>query len=332
MMYPLRFEPIFRRYIWGGKKLGTILQKPIGDETCAESWEIVDHGEDQSVVLYGDLAGKTLGQLVTNHGADLLGSKAFEQINSDSVPKQLRGRFPLLLKFLDASRSLSVQVHPDDEMGATLSPPDLGKTEAWYVMNAEPGAKIYAGLKQGVDAEQFREAIGSGNTESVLHSFEPKSGECVFIKAGTIHAIGEGLLIAEIQQASDTTFRVFDWNRVDKDGNPRDLHVEESLQATNFDLGPVNAVVPKPTEHDNVTTIVESSKFVMRRWSLDQPIAIEDDQLHIIAVTRGTIQIENDPGNTPLEIGQTALIPACCKSVAINPEAGTEILDIVLPT
>lgn len=330
MMYPLRFKPIFRRYIWGGEKLGTILNKPIGEETCAESWEIVDHNEDQSVVQYGDLAGMTLRQLVENHGAQLLGEPALAQINDDSVPAQLRGRFPLLLKFLDANRSLSVQVHPDDKMGATLSPPDLGKTEAWYVMSAEPGAKIYAGLKAGVDADQLREAISKGETESVIHSFEPKAGDCVFIKAGTLHAIGAGLLIAEIQQASDTTFRVFDWNRVDKDGKPRELHVEESLQATNF-TGPVDVVTPRPTECENATTIVESAKFVMRRWNLEQPVCIDDNKLHIVAVTGGQVQIEGEPSGMPLRLGQTALIPASCGPVNITPQPNAEILDIYLP-
>ena len=158
-MYPLRFEPLFRRYIWGGRRLADVLSKPIGDQTAAESWEVVDHQDDQSIVRFGDLSGKSLRELIAGHGNDLIGSQLMEKISSDGLPDHLRNRFPLLLKFLDANRNLSVQVHPDDEFGATLSPPDLGKTEAWYVMHADPGSKIYAGLKAGVTAESFRSAV-----------------------------------------------------------------------------------------------------------------------------------------------------------------------------
>ena len=173
-MYPLRFQPAFRRYIWGGRRLADVLSKLIGDQKAAESWEIVDHGDDQSVVQFGSFSGSSLHELVLAHGADLVGEKVWQQINSDQLPAALRQRFPLLLKFLDANRDLSVQVHPDDQMGATLSPPDLGKTEAWYVLHADPGAKVYAGLKQGVTKEKFAAAIQAGETESLLHAFEAK--------------------------------------------------------------------------------------------------------------------------------------------------------------
>ena len=146
-MYPLRFEPLFQRYIWGGRRLADVLNKPIGEQTAAESWEVVDHQDSQSIVRYGTLAGQTLRQLIADSGDALVGERAMKSISSPDQPAHLRNRFPLLLKFLDANRHLSVQVHPDDQMGATLDPPDLGKTEAWYVMHADPGAKIFAGLK-----------------------------------------------------------------------------------------------------------------------------------------------------------------------------------------
>ena len=150
-MYPLRFEPLFRRYLWGGRRLAEVLNKPIGDESAAESWEVVYHGPDQSVVAFGPLAWTSLHQLVENQGEQLLGKALVDQLMSPSIPDQLRGRFPLLLKFLDANKDLSVQVHPDDAFGATMDTPDLGKTEAWYVMHADPGAKIYSGLKRRHD-------------------------------------------------------------------------------------------------------------------------------------------------------------------------------------
>ncbi len=329
-MYPLRFRPLFRRYIWGGRRLATVLNKPIGEDLCAESWEIVDHGDDQSVVKYGQFAGSSLRELVADHGQALLGTSVLQQITCVDTPTNLQGRFPLLLKFLDANRSLSVQVHPDDHLGAKLDPPDLGKTEAWYVMHADPGAKIYAGLKPGVTSDDLRSAISNGTTEHLLHSFEPMPGDCVFIRAGTLHAIGQGLLIAEIQQASDTTYRIFDWNRVDRDGNPRPLHIEESLTATNFELGPVDPIAPQQTDSSNADIIVSCEKFVMRKWELNEPTQFHDDKMHILAVTQGEIELSGDPSGQALTLGDTALVPACC-STTITPTEPTSLLEIHLP-
>ena len=331
MLYPLRFQPVFRRYIWGGNRLASVLNKPIGNESCAESWEIADHNDDQSVVAFGSLQGTTLGQLIEQHGELLLGSTVLNKINSPEVPINLKGRFPLILKFLDANKNLSVQVHPDDRLGARLDPPDLGKTEAWYVMHADPGAKIYAGLKPGVTRDQFSAAIESGTTENLLHSFEPAVGDCVFIRAGTLHAIGSGLLIAEIQQASDTTFRVFDWNRVDSDGNARQLHVEESLEATDFELGPIAPSLSHATKFENAVTIVENDKFVMRKWSISEPVEIVDEKLHIFAVTGGQVRVDGDPCDIPITLGGTILVPACQEKIVLTPEADSEVLDIFLP-
>ena len=331
-MYPLRFEPIFQRYLWGGRRLAEVLGKPIGDETCAESWEIVDHNQHQSVVKYGDLAGKSLHELIEQMGATLLGDRVWKQITDSSLPPQLQKRFPLLLKFLDANKHLSVQVHPDDAYGATLDPPDLGKTEAWYVMHADEGAKIYAGLKAGVTKEQFREAVENKQTEETLHSFSPKTGDCVFIRAGTMHAIGAGLLIAEIQQASNTTFRVFDWNRVDKDGKPRDLHIEQSIKATDFEMGPVSAIAPIPTDNPAAQTIVSDPKFVMRRWDISEPAEIKcNGSFHILAVIKGAIEVAGDPSGESVTLGKTMLIPADCGSVSLRPKGQAQVLDIFVP-
>lgn len=331
-MYPLRFEPIFQRYLWGGRRLADVLQKPIGKETCAESWEIVDHNQHQSVVKFGDLSGKTLHELIVESGSELLGERILKQISDEGLPPELRNRFPLLLKFLDANKHLSVQVHPDDTYGATLDPPDLGKTEAWYVMHADEGSKIFAGLNADVTKESFRSAIENGETESTLSSFQPKAGDCVFIKAGTMHAIGAGLLIAEIQQASNTTFRVFDWNRVDKDGKPRDLHIEQSIETTNFDLGPVAPAVSSDTDFENAKTLVTDPKFVLRRWQIDHETKIKcEDSFHILAVINGSITVSNDPSGMPLTMGQTMLVPASQSSFTLSPNEKTELLDIYIP-
>lgn len=332
-MYPLRFKPLFRRYIWGGRRLADVLGKPIGDETAAESWEVVDHQDDQSVVSYGELAGSTLSQLLSQHGTDLVGEQLLGRINSSELPSHLQNRFPLLLKFLDANRHLSVQVHPDDQYGATLSPPDLGKTEAWYVMHADPGARIFAGLKDGVTAESFRAAIEAGETESLLHSFEPAKGDCVFIRAGTMHAIGEGLLIAEIQQASNTTFRVYDWGRVGTDGNPRPLHIEQAIKATNFARGPVQSEQPKPADRDGWNTIVACEKFVMNRGTISEPQSIGGDgKFRILAVTSGEMTVEGDPSGAAMSLSDTMLLPACLGPATLTPNGEAEVLEIFVPS
>ena len=332
-MYPLRFQPIFRRYLWGGRRLAEVLHKPIGSESAAESWEIVDHENDQSVVAYGSLAGTSLRDLIAESGVELLGQSVLNQIADDDVPAHLRGRFPLLLKFLDANQHLSVQVHPDDRYGATLSPPDLGKTEAWYVLHAEEGARIYAGLKPGITKKAFSAAVAAGEIEKTLHSFQPRTGDCVFIPAGTMHAIGAGLLIAEIQQASNTTFRVYDWGRVQSDGQPRPLHIDQAIEVTDFSRGPVHPESTKKSHDGGWSELVACDKFVMSKAVIDRKVKVGGDgRFHILAITRGELEMELDPGNSPMRLGQTALLPASLAAIELNPgDEGAEFLEIHLP-
>ena len=271
-MYPLRFEPLLKQYLWGGRRLGTVLNKPIGDgDDYAESWEVVDHESGQSVVCNGELAGKTLKELLVEHGPELLGRH------------HPVDRFPLLFKFLDANRQLSVQVHPDDAGAARLSPPDLGKTEAWVIMSAEPGSYIYAGLKRGFDRPALEREVARQTTELCLHKVHPQAGDCIFIPAGTVHAIGPGLVVAEIQQASNTTFRLFDWNRVGKDGQSRELHIEQALDAIDYGRGPVDPRKPVQLEA-GCEQLVACEKFVLNRWQLTDSKAIgAPDTFQILA-------------------------------------------------
>lgn len=236
---PLRFHPIFQDYIWGGQRLYQQFKKARPGERCAESWELVDHADHQSTVSEGIYQGQTLSQLIQRFGPSLLGTKVWQQVQSPNLPANLQRRFPLLFKFLDAAKTLSVQVHPNDCQAAQLSPADLGKTEAWLVLAAEPDALIYAGLKQPTSVFDLSQALQSGQVEDLLYSFTPQPGDCVFIPAGTIHALGAGLVVAEIQQASNTTYRLFDWNRVDQHGKSRPLHVEAALKVSILDQGPV---------------------------------------------------------------------------------------------
>ncbi|HEX6963411.1 MAG TPA: type I phosphomannose isomerase catalytic subunit [Lacipirellula sp.] len=326
--YLLRFQPLFRRYLWGGRRLAAMLGKPLGEgDDYAESWEIVDHGADQSVVRAGPLAGQALGELVRNHRRELLG----EVQRAGSVSARSNESFPLLFKFLDCNRTLSVQVHPNDQQAAELHPPDLGKTEAWVVLHAEPGSKIYSGLKEGVTREALAAAIDAGRVEECLHSFDAKAGDCVFIPAGTVHALGAGLVIAEIQQASDTTFRLFDWNRVDATGKPRPLHVDQSLAVIDYATGPVAPQMPRRIA-PGVERLVECDKFVLQRREAAAPTTVGGDgRFHLLAVIEGQVQATSDPLGSPLARGMTALVPAAAGPIELKPQGRAVVLDIFLP-
>lgn len=316
----LQFKPILREYVWGGRRLAE-LGKTLGDgEHYAESWEVVDHGVDQSIVAGGPLAGVTLHELVKNHGPKLLGRH------------HPQPQFPLLFKYLDCQRTLSVQVHPNDEQATKLDPPDLGKTEAWVVLAAEPGSRIYAGLTPGVDRATLERELARGNCESCLHAFEPRIGDCLLIEAGTVHALGAGLLVAEIQQASNTTFRLFDWNRLDTDGKPRTLHVQQSLDTIDYRRGPVSPVSPQSTTRPHIERLVACDKFILDRWQVDTPQTFEnDDRFHIVTAIDGSVTLRSADLQHELRRGDTRLLPACCHKCDVVPQGRAVLLDMYLP-
>jgi mannose-6-phosphate isomerase len=255
-----------------------------------------------------------------HHGDELFGGNAPQS------------QFPLLFKFLDCNRTLSVQVHPNDEQAALLDPPDLGKTEAWVVLAIEPGSKIYAGLKDGVTRETLSTAITSGTCDQCLHEFEPRVGDCVFIQAGTVHALGAGLVIAEIQQASDTTFRLFDWNRVDAEGRPRQLHIKESLEVADCARGPISSQKPQPTDSPERERLVDCDKFILDRLTISHPQTIGgDERFHLLVPLTGAITVSGDPVPEPLSLGETCLIPAAAGSAELVPAGDAVVLDIYLP-
>jgi mannose-6-phosphate isomerase len=333
MPYPYRFQPLFRRYLWGGRRLNTVLRKPIGSgDDYAESWEIADHGDDQSVVVNGPRKGQSLNCLVQELGPKLLGEAWNARIHADDVPPNLRGRFPLLFKFLDASLPLSVQVHPGDKMASQMSTPDWGKSEAWYVLYADENSRIYAGLHQNIQRPQLARAVTAGAIESTLHSFVPRTGDCIFIPAGTVHAIGGDLLIAEIQQASDTTFRLFDWNRVDSTGCPRELHVAQAMEAIDFRRGPIQPVRPHTGEHPDSQLLVACDKFVLSRWTLKRPVTLGGDQkMRMIAVISGSLDLEFAETKESMKVGHCTLIPAGCSRCELRSSNHAVFLEIHLP-
>lgn len=322
-LYPLRMEPLFRQYLWGGRKLATHLGKPIGPEgPYAESWEVCDHGADQSRVAFGPLAGTTLGELVRHRGEELLGRHAPQP------------QFPLLLKFLDCHQNLSIQVHPNDQQAARLEPPDQGKTEAWYIIEAEPGATAYVGLKRGVDRAALQRAIERGTLAECLQPVPPQPGDVLFVPAGMVHALGAGLLVAEIQQASDTTFRLDDWGRLGPDGKPRPLHVAQALEVIDFSLPPGEVRRPQPSDADrpHLQRLVECDKFVLSCWSLHAPRPVGgDDRCHLLAVLEGAVGVAGDPASRPLRRGETMLLPAASGAVQLAPSEPTTVLEVHLP-
>ncbi len=322
-MQPLEFHPILKRIRWGGTRLGAVLGKPIGDAVdFAESWEIADHGDDQSVAAKGPYAGWTLRRLVAERERELFGRQAG------------RDQFPLLIKFLDAHDRLSLQVHPDDRLAIGYDPLENGKTETWVILDARPGSRIYAGLKTGVDRRRLERSLDGGNIEECLHRFTAGRGDCVFIPAGTVHAIGEGILLAEIQQSSDLTFRLHDWGRLGSDGKPRPLHVNEALCCIDFDRGPVDPVVPQvisKCDHP-VEELVRCDYFVLRRHRTEKPFVLSpDERFHIVMVLAGSARMVCGTDRTHLTTGQTVLLPASCPDVHFAPTADLVLLETFVP-
>lgn len=317
----LRFTPLLKRLRWGGRRLGTMLHKPVGEgDDYAESWELCDHGADQSIVAGGPFAGWPLCRLVQERGAELLGRHAGIR------------QFPLLLKYLDACDRLSVQVHPNDEQARVRRPGELGKTEAWVILDADRGSVIYAGLKRGVTRDALAATIENGTVEECLHRIPVSGGDCLFIPAGTVHAIGEGVLLAEVQQSSDLTYRLFDWNRVGADGNPRPLHIEEALACIDFERGPVSKTVSRVLANDRghlVEELVRCPYFNLLRHTATGPIVIPaDGRCHALMLLDGQLQTGDQEDSPILERGSTLLVPASFLPRSVAPGEKSVFLEV----
>jgi len=296
--------------IWGGHRLASLFGKRTPPTaTIGESWEIVDRPEAQSVVRNGPFRDRTLHELWTRDRKVIFGD----------VPDA--PRFPLLIKLLDAHDQLSLQVHPPEKVAAKLK--GEPKTEFWYVASAIPGARLHVGLRKAVTREQFADAVRGGTVADVVHSIEVKPGASMFLPAGRFHAVGAGNVLVEVQQNSDTTYRVYDWNRVDDNGKPRQLHVEQALESIDF-----NDVAPALTQPDG-EMLVHNQLFEIQKWNLDAAREIvPPGQFSIICCLTGSVRCVD----VDLRPGEFALIPAALKDRKVQPrEEGTMLLRITLP-
>ncbi|HLW34569.1 MAG TPA: type I phosphomannose isomerase catalytic subunit [Chthoniobacterales bacterium] len=310
VLSPLTFEPVFMERIWGGHRLASLFgKKTPPTATIGESWEIVDRPEAQSVVRNGPFRDRTLHELWSRDRKTIFGDLP------DSP------RFPLLIKLLDAHDRLSLQVHPPEKIAATLG--GEAKTEFWYVASAIPGAKLYVGLRKEVTSDQFAEAVRTGAVAELVHSFEVKTGDSMFLPSGRFHAIGAGNVLVEIQQNSDTTYRVYDWNRTDDTGKARQLHVEQALKSIDF-----NDITPNLTGPDG-ELLVQNDLFEIQKWTLGGPRVVAPvGQFAIICCLTGALRCVD----VDLRPGEFALVPATLADRKVQPrEDGTTLLRVTIP-
>lgn len=323
-LYPLKFAPIYKDKIWGGNKIKSVLNKDFGNlPNCGESWELSGVEGNISVVTNGYLAGNDLNELIEVYMGDLVGEEIYEQFGNE---------FPLLIKFIDANDDLSIQVHPDDEMAAERHN-SYGKTEMWYVIQADKGAKLQSGFNQQVDQELYLEKLEKVELTDILNFEEVTSGDVFFIPAGRVHAIGKGILLAEIQQTSDITYRIYDYDRRDDKGNTRELHTDLALDAIDYTVFPEYKTKYEPKANESVelasckyftTNVLELNEIVEKDYS-------QLDSFVIYICLEGRVCIENISGPEWIQKGETILIPASIEGVVLNPIAGyAKLLEVYI--
>jgi len=322
MLYPLTFQPIFKERVWGGRNLERLYRKPLPPGVpIGESWEITDRPAAASVVENGPLAGKDLRWLMEHYPKELLGPARAQN-----------GRFPLLIKLLDAQEKLSLQVHPPASVAARFG--GEPKTEMWYIADARPGAEIYAGLRRDVTRSGFERKINDGTVADCFHRLPVKAGDVMFLPSGRVHAIGAGLVIFEIQQNSDTTFRVFDWNRPGLDGHPRELHLEQSLQCIDFnDFEPSLAKIGVRSDEAGaieLRTLAIDPLFSVTSIKVlrDELFALRGGSVEIIGVLEGRLNAVHRDGETQLAPGQFCLKPAGVERLTLRFQTPIHFLQI----
>lgn len=326
-LYPLLFNPVYRNYLWGGDGISRVFGRKTPPPPVAESWELSAYEEGMSTVRNGPLAGKTLQDVVRLFGPRLLGTGL-------GAANERPGSFPLLLKILDARHQLSVQVHPDNA-SAKKSGGDP-KTELWYVLDASPSASVYAGLRPAVTPEQFKAAVRDGHLEELLVQIPVSAGDAIYVPGGTVHAINAGCLIFEVQQTSNTTYRIFDWNRTDPDGNGRELHVEKALEVIHWDYPATCKAPPRRLGFfatNELWEVVSCPFFRVEKLILNEDwiSAMDGRCFHALFCISGAATIRS--ANVALKVGhgETILMPAALGNYCIVPEPTASFLRITCP-
>ncbi|MFA9371293.1 MAG: type I phosphomannose isomerase catalytic subunit [Labilibaculum antarcticum] len=322
-LYPLKFTPILKDKIWGGSKLKTVLNKDFSPlPNAGESWEISGVEGDISVVSNGFLAGNDLEELIEIYMGDLVGDKVYENFGIE---------FPLLIKFIDANDVLSIQVHPDDELSKERHNA-YGKTEMWYVIEADKGSELIVGFNQDISKEEYLAKLEEGKLEDILNNAPVKEGSCFFIPAGRVHAIGKGILLAEIQQTSDVTYRIYDFNRTDDAGNPRELHTELAVDAIDYSYEKKYETTYE-TEINKASELVRCPYFTTNILEFDQPVEkdyLELDSFVIYMCLEGDLEINYGEDSLSVAKGESVLIPATINNLTLTPKSKTKILEIYI--
>jgi len=329
-IYPLTFESVLQDYVWGGRNLATLFGRELPPGIVAESWEISGHPRSPTSVDNGAWRDTLLPDLLAEMGTDLVGTNSADML--------ARGRFPLLIKLLDANRNLSVQVHPDDAYALRHQIHDLGKTEMWYVLHAQPGSELICGLSPDATREIFREAIASNSLETQLRRVSIAPGDCIFVGPGTVHALLAGVVVVEIQQTSDATYRVYDWGRLGADGKPRPLHIERALQVIKFGQAAhckVEPLVVQRGEGIEQARLVECPHFVVERIDLAAGREFEGKEdgstFEIWGCIKGHSQIRWSGEPVNLQAIRFALLPAALGHYAVRAEEASCLLRAFVP-
>jgi mannose-6-phosphate isomerase len=321
-LYPLKFEIIPKEKIWGGTRLRELLDKDIKSEKCGESWELSTVDEDISIVENGILKGKKLTDLIDKYKGLLVGNKVYE-IHKNS--------FPLLVKFIDANSDLSIQVHPNDDQ-AFKKHRSRGKNEMWYIVHADERAKLIAGFEQKADKDSFRKHLNENTLKEILHEEQVFKGDVFFIPAGTIHNIGAGMLIAEIQQASDITYRIHDYNRTDLTGEPRELHIDDALEVLNYEQT-VDAKTKYEPALNELVNLVKCPFFTTNKLNFDT-LTIRDflalDSFVVYICLSGEVNLTANDHQVTLKKGDVYLVPAVIDTVMLAPNSQSLLLEVYI--
>lgn len=317
-IYPLTFNPILKERIWGGNNLKTLFGKELQSEQTGESWELSTVGEDISIISNGNYKGKLFTKLVSEFPKEVLGEKVYSQFGE---------QFPLLFKFLDASEDLSIQVHPNDEL-AQKRHNSFGKTEMWYIIQADENARNIIGFKEKSSSEEYLEKLKNKELLSILKEEKVQKGDVFFLETGTVHAIGKGIVLAEIQQTSDITYRIYDWERTDNNGNPRELHLDLALDAINYN--PTQTRKPYSKNENSENKIVESNYFSVNFIPLNGSLKMSKNQnsFRVYMCTDGSFSVFCNKAKYDFQKGDTILFPAILNEYIL--EGNAELLEVYI--